>query len=223
MRYSELLFELEKRSDEKFASFSKMISNSDYKVIGVKNPVLRLIIKEHIQDDELNLDDFKLGEYLEIDFIYFGLALSRLKTNSEKVNFLKKKIKYCKSWAITDAAVSYFKKLAFEDYYEFFFKTYFSKFLYERRMAYVLGLKLYKDKNILKILSLLKENEDYMVMMGQAWLLATVAIIYPDEIYQFLVKTKDVTLKRKTISKICDSFRFDETTKNKFKEIRKNI
>ena len=223
MRYEELLKELERQSDKKFAAFSKSLSNSDYKVIGVKNPQLRGLIKDHLKDEELKLDDFKLGDYLEIDFIYFGLGILRSKTNKEKLDFLLNKVKFAKSWAITDTASTYFKKLEFYDYYEFFLKTYNSKFTYERRMAYVLGLKLYKEKDILKIVSLLRANEEYMVMMAEAWLLATVAITFPNEVYEFLVNTKDINLKRKTISKISDSFRFDEPTKNKFKELRKNI
>ena len=182
MKYTELVSELERKSDQKFADFSKTLSNSDYKVIGVKNPVLRAIIKEHVDDGELCLDDFKLGEYLEIDFVYFGLAISRLKSTKEKLDFLLKKIKYAKSWAITDCVVTYFKKLTFEEYYDFFLKTYKGKYTYERRMAYVLGLKLYKDKNILKIISLINENEEYMVMMAEAWLLATVGIKFPHEV-----------------------------------------
>jgi len=223
MKYNELLDYLMQQRDEKFAAFSKSLSNSDYEVIGVKNPVLRTFIKEHIKDSELKIEDFKIGEYLEIDFIYFGLALSRLKTNKEKLDFLCKKIKSAKSWAITDTVATYFKKLSFDEYYEFFLKTYKSKFTYERRMAYVLGLKLYKDKNILKIISLIQTNEEYMVMMAEAWLLATVAIPFPDEVYEFLVNTNDSPLKRKTISKISDSFRFLKETKNKFKELRKKI
>lgn len=223
MKYSELLNNLMQQRDEKFAAFSKSLSNSDYKVIGVKNPALRTFIKEHLADEELKIDDFQLGEYLEIDFIYFGLGLSRLKTNKEKLDFLFKKIKYAKSWAITDTACTYFKKLSFDEYFDFFLKTYESKFTYERRMAYVLGLKVYRDKNILKILSLVKENEEYMVMMAEAWLLATIAIEYPDEVSNYLVITKDISLKRKTISKISDSFRFSAETKNKFKELRRNI
>lgn len=223
MKYEQLLEYLMQQSDEKFAAFSKTLSNSDYNVIGVKSPVLRSFIKEHLKDEELKTEDFKIGEYLEIDLIYFGLALSRLKTNKEKLDFLLEKVKYAKSWAITDTVCTYFKKLTFYEYYDFFLKTYNSKFTYERRMAYVLGLKVYKEKEILKIISLMNENEEYMVMMAEAWLLATVAIPYPDQVYKFLVSTKDMALKRKTISKISDSFRFSEETKNKFKEIRKSI
>ena len=221
MNYNALLEHLKNCSDEKFAAFSKSLSNSDYKVVGVKNPVLRSFVKEHLEDEELKLEDFKLGEYLEIDFIYFSLGVCRLKTNKEKLDFLKKKIKFAKSWAITDCVSTYFKKLTFNEFYSFFLSSYQNKFTYERRMAYVLGLKLYKDENILKILSFINKNEEYMVMMAEAWLLATVAITFPEEVYNFLLETDDLILKRKTISKISDSFRFDETTKNKFKDLRK--
>ena len=220
MNYNALLEHLRSRSDEKFAAFSKTLSNSDYLVIGVKIPELRKIVKENINDAELVTDDFELGKYLEVDFIYYGLSLSRLKSTKDKLNFLEEKIRFAKSWAITDTISSYIKKITFEEFLEFFMKTYNSKHVYERRTAYVLGLKFYKDKQILSIINYINVNEDYMVMMAEAWLLATVAIAFPDEVYNFLSQTKDETLKRKTISKISDSFRFDTETKTKFKELR---
>lgn len=222
MKYHELVSLLLSQKDPKFAEFSQSLSNSDYISIGVKNPVLRQIIKDHLKDEELLLEDFELGKYLEVDFIYFGLAVSRLKTNKEKLDFLKKKIHLAKSWGITDSAATYFKKLSFEDFWDFFIEMYQSKYIYDRRMAYVLGLKFYQDERIIEVLKHINKNEEYIVMMAEAWLFATVAIKYPDEIYNFLKKLDDLTLKRKTISKISDSFRFNEQTKNKFKELRQH-
>ena len=220
MVYAELEQYLFTIADKKFADFSKSLSNSEYISIGVKNPVLRNIIKEHVNDNELSLDDFKLGKYLEVDFIYFGLAVSRLKGIDAQLDFLKENIYKAKSWAITDTVSTYLKKLAFEKYWPFFKSCYNSKYTYTRRMAFVLGLKLNKDKRILDVLPYIRKNDEYMVMMAEAWLLATIAITFPEEIYNFLSTLDDLTLKRKTISKISDSFRFDQNTKNKFKELR---
>ena len=64
-------------------------------------------------------------------------------------------------------------------------------------------------------------NEEYIVMMSEAWLLATIAISFPNDIYEFLCDTNDNTLKRKTISKMVDSFRIDDETKEKFKKLRR--
>ena len=220
MKYQELEKHLLEISDQKFADFSKSLSNSDYISIGVKNPILRNIVKEHIKDEELKLDDFKLGKYLEVDFIYFSLALARLKDIDVQLDFLDRNIYKAKSWAITDCVSTYLKKLTFEKFWDFFLKNNDSPYTFTRRMSYILALKVYKDKRVLQTLPYIKKNEEYMVMMAEAWLMATTAIIYEDEIYDYLLKCEDKVLKRKTISKICDSFRFNEESKNRFKSLR---
>ena len=221
MTYNDLLKHLFSIKNPKFADFSKTLSNSNYKVIGVKNPELRTIIKEHKSDTELKPEDFVLGEYLEVDFIYFGLSLSRLKTTDEQLRFLKDKIHLAKSWAITDCVATFVKKTTFEQFWLFFVNTNNSKHTYERRMAYILALKQYRDKRILDVLSYIKTNEEYMVMMAEAWLLSVIALSFEDEIFEYLSNSNDITLKRKTISKICDSFRFTNESKERFKMLRK--
>lgn len=220
MKYEELLNHLFEIADKKFADFSKSLSNSDYISIGVKNPILKQIVKDHIKDEELKTEEFELGKYLEVDYIYFGLSLKRLNKIEEQLEFLEKNIYKAKSWAITDTASTYLKKLTFDNYWKFFKATNASKYTFTRRMAYILGLKVYKEKEILKVLDYIKPNEEYMVMMAEAWLLATVAICYPDEIFEYLSSKADITLKRKTISKMCDSFRIPDDVKDKFKSLR---
>ena len=221
MKYCELEEYLFSIKDSKYADFSKSLSNSDYLVIGVKIPVLREIIKKHKLDDELNPEEFVLGKYLEVDFIYFGLSLLRLKTVGEQLLFLKEKIKLAKSWAVTDTISSFIKKTSFDEFYDFFLFAYKSKHTYLRRMGYILALKQYKNKEILKVLPLMTLNEEYMVMMAQAWLLSVVAICFEDEVFEYLSNLEDMTLKRKAISKICDSFRYTMESKNRFKSLRK--
>ena len=220
MNYAQLekyLFEI---CDQKFANFSKSLSNSEYISIGVKNPVLRQIIKEHKDDVELKTEDFKLGRYLEVDFIYFGLSLVRCKTVDEQLNFLLKDIKNAKSWAITDCATTFLEKVSFSQFEDFFMKSYSSKYTCQRRMAYVLALKQYKEKDIVKILKYIQFNEEYMVMMAEAWLLSVIAITNEDKVFDYLKNCPDLTLKRKTISKINESFRFSQISKERFKSLR---
>ena len=124
MKYNELekyLFEI---SDEKFATFSKSLSNSEYISIGVKNPIIKSLVKEHKDDEELQLEDFKLGKYLEIDLFYISLGLIREKDIKKQFEFLDKNIKIAKSWAVTDCITSYLKKYDFDLYYQFFKKNY---------------------------------------------------------------------------------------------------
>ena len=220
MNYNGLIEILFKMRDEKFATFSKGLSNSDYETIGIKNTKLREFIKEYKDDSEIRLEDFELGKYLEIDFLYFGIALSRIKSINEQLDFLRNNIKLAKSWAITDCITTFLKKCSFDLYWDFFLDLYNSKFTYERRMAYVLGLKFYRDENILKVLNYINYNEEYMVMMAEAWLLATIAITFSSDVYNYLKSIDDITLKRKTISKMCDSRRIDDETKTRFKGLR---
>ena len=220
MTYIELKEYLEKIADQKFALFSKTLSNSDYLVLGVKNPVLRKIIKDHKNNEQLNPKDFEIGRYLEIDFIYFGLSLIRLGNSKEQLQFLLGKIGLAKSWAITDTTSTFLKKISFEDFYDFFLKAYQSKYIYLRRMAYILALKQYRDEKVLQILPLITLSEDYMVMMSEAWFLSTLAISYQNEVFEYLKNLDDLVLKRKTISKICDSYRFTSNDKNRFKSLR---
>ena len=105
-------------------------------------------------------------------------------------------------------------------FFKFFKDLHDSNFIYERRFCYVFGLKHWKNPRILDIFPLLQTNEEYMVMMAEAWLLATVAIQYPDQVYTYLEHLDDVALKRKTISKMSDSFRISDEQKVRFKKLR---
>ena len=220
MNYTDLLNYLFEQKDENFASFSKRLSNSVYESIGVKTPVLRRLIKELKDDEELKLEDFEHRKYLEIDSIYFGVGLLRCDDIDEQLDFLKSNLQYASSWAITDTLSNYMKKCSFDKFWEFFLLTYKSKHVYTRRFAYVFALQYSHDERIIKILAYIRQNEDYMVMMGEAWLLSFMAIDFGDEVFTYLQNSGDLALKRKTISKICDSFRFDESEKNRFKSLR---
>ena len=87
-------------------------------------------------------------------------------------------------------------------------------------MAYILALKQYRDDRVLKILPLITLNEEYMVMMAEAWFLSVLALSFEDEVFSYLKNLDDLTLKRKTISKISDSYRFDISSKDRFKSLR---
>jgi len=96
-----------------------------------------------------------------------------------------------------------------------------SKYVYDRRFAYVFAIKFVKFPEIPGVFRLIRQNEDYMVMMAEAWFLATAAIYFPDEVYAYLKDLDDNVLKRKTISKMCESFRIREEDKERAKQLRK--
>lgn len=220
MTYQELVNYLFSVRDKKHAEFSGNLSNSDYITIGVKNPILRDLIKKHYVDKDLRLEDFECSKYLEVDFIYFGVGLKRCKTIKEQLEFLDINIKFAQSWAVTDTINHSLKKCSFDLFWEFFLSHYQNNHVYTRRFSYIFGLMFYRDERILQIFNYLNESEDYMVMMAEAWLLATIAVVYPQQVFSLLENLKDHKLKLKTISKICDSLRFSKEQKEQFKSLR---
>ena len=81
-------------------------------------------------------------------------------------------------------------------------------------------MKHYESPDIKKIAPLLRYNEEYMIMMAEAWLLATVAIKHSDFVYGLLKNMNDEALKKKTISKMNESFRISKEDKERFKALR---
>ena len=81
-------------------------------------------------------------------------------------------------------------------------------------------LKHYASPDIEKIAPFLRYNEEYMITMAEAWLLATIAIKNSDFVYGLLKNMDDMVLKNKTISKMNDSFRISKEDKARFKSLR---
>ena len=208
-------------ADNKNMEFAEKVFNTSYKIIGLMTPTLKRIINEHYKDEDLKLSDFELGEYQEIDIVYLVTALKRARTYKEQMEFLKKNLHFVKGWAVTDVLNQYLKKATFAEYFPFF--EYFSKRknTYEARFAYVGMLKHYASPDIEKIAPFLRYNEEYMIMMAEAWLLATIAIKHSDFVYGLLKDMDDEVLKKKTISKMVESYRISKEDKERVKALRR--
>jgi len=215
--FKKLLFD---SADNKNMEFAKKVFNTSYKIVGLMTPTLKRIIQEHYKDEDLNLSDFELGEYQEIDIAYLVIALKRAKTYKEQMEFLKNNLYFVKGWAVTDVLNQYLKKATFAEYFPYFEHFAKRKTTYEVRFAYVGMLKHYDSPDIEKIVPLLRYNEEYMIMMAEAWLLATVAIKHSNFVYELLKNMDDETLKKKTISKMNESFRIPKEDKERFKALR---
>ena len=215
--FKKLLFD---SADNKNMEFAKKVFNTSYKIVGLMTPTLKRIIQEHYKDEDLNLSDFELGEYQEIDIAYLVIALKRAKTYKEQMEFLKNNLYFVKGWAVTDVLNQYLKKATFAEYFPFFEHFAKCKNTYEVRFAYIGMLKHYDSPDIEKIVPFLRYNEEYMIMMAEAWLLATIAIKNSDFVYGLLKNMDDVVLRNKTISKMNDSFRISKEDKARFKTLR---
>jgi 3-methyladenine DNA glycosylase AlkD len=200
------------------------MAGPDLPTAGLTIPCLKAIASKHFSDGELDPEEFSLTESLELTMCYFWLSLKRIKTFRDQMDFLAKKLRYAKSWIITDSLAQFMRKgeeVEFLPYFGLFVK---SKYLYKKRFAYVYAIKYYREGDISLFLSGMIPDEEYYVYMGQAWLLATLAIRHFEEVKDFLsCSPMPEALKRKAISKIVDSFQITDSQKQIVKEIRAKL
>ncbi|MCD7864328.1 MAG: hypothetical protein LUG61_12675 [Lachnospiraceae bacterium] len=87
-------------------------------------------------------------------------------------------------------------------------------------MLFLTGLQ--KDKShTADILSLMKDDDAYYVQMGEAWLIADLAVFNADEVVRFLETTGlKYNITGKAVQKICDSYRISPELKAYLKSLR---
>ncbi|MFA6755723.1 MAG: DNA alkylation repair protein [Bacilli bacterium] len=222
MNYLEFKQSVYSKIDKEYYEFSSGLSNSGMKYLGVRVPVLKALVKKEKDDSELKVEDFEINDSHEILCAFMWLNLLRIKDYKEQFKFINKYISKCLSWAITDSLPQFISL----DTPLYFYLKYFKKWCsspdtYKRRFAYVFMMRFAKEKESLIYLDYIKNDNEYYVMMAEAWLMATSAIYYEDEIYNKLNSgILNKQLVQKTISKIVDSYRITNEIKNKFKSIR---
>lgn len=214
-------------SDIKSYSRGEKLNN----IINSKLPSLMLYTKETMSlikkyKDILNLNELKLNEYYEVNFIYIYISLYRIKTIDEQITFLKNNIDYIDNWAIVDATYDLLKEKSIRVSNIFF--NFNEEFLI--RYAYVSLLKEAKNKELtISILKLIeKETRDklYYVKMGAGWLLSYLFIYNFDETYNYLKENYtsfNVPIIKVGIQKSIDSYRVSSENKELLKEFRKII
>lgn len=208
------------RGPESFR-FTKM-AGPNLKTSFVKIPRVKEVAIKYSRDLSLDLGDFSLNESVELTLAYFIIGLLRQESYEGQIGFLLARLSFGGSWMITDSSVQFVKKIPYAD----FIDTIYPLFArdpaeYARRFGYILALRYYREKNIGSLLEGIRFEDSYYVSMAESWLLATLAISHATEVLTF-IQGKDVPLfvKRKTISKIQDSFRISDEDKKKAKGLR---
>ena len=155
---------------------------------------------------------------------YFQVSMGLLKSNQEKYEFIEKNFKNLNDWWHVDQLTQFVKNVNLDYAYNKASQYVKSPLTFVRRWGYVLFMpQLVKEERSFDlIVSLLKDDEEYYVIMAEAWLISYLAIYYPERTLNYLNNCNlKYNIVGKAIQKICDSFRISEEYKNKFKEIRK--
>lgn len=226
--HTEVLTHLQSLADEKYRKFHAKLLPPGIKLLGVRIPLLRqyakTIIKEGRGDTYLNVSLQELVNQEEL--ILHALILADIKIPvAGKIPLIRKFIPHINSWAVCDifcAALKEVKKSP-ELFYDTFKPLIESHLEYQIRFFYVLALSYFiTDKYLNKLFLLIAKQKyvGYYDKMAVAWLLSIAYIKFPKETEYFLQNTPlDDFVFRKSISKICDSYRVKEEAKTRLRAL----
>lgn len=195
---------------------------SDYKTKDI-DALIRRYVKE--QYDMSALRSEILTEQ-RLHRIYFYTSLKQLKSVYDRAAFIDNNLLFS-DWWHTDQLIRFVSALDYETARRYSEKYLQSADLFVRRWGYVLWIsKLCRDgAHVDELLSLMKNDDAYYVQMAEAWLIAELAIFFPEQVRRWMdgENTLSYSINGKAIQKICDSFRISAENKERFKALRPKL
>ena len=208
---------------------NKQIIGEDIKNLGENyktadvDRLIRRYVKEKCDVSFLREDILKEQQYHRI---YFYVSLKQIKDVNDRMEFINHNLLFS-DWWHTDQLIKYVDTLPFETALTYAEKYVMDDDLFIRRWGYVMFIsKLCRDKEHLKdILALLHDDNEHYVIMAEAWLMAELAIFFPDEMLAWFQNenTLKYNINSKAIQKISDSYRISNEYKKQFKELREYL
>lgn len=217
--YSELLNDIEKLKNPKLSEFSKNILNTSIEVKGIYSKDIKTLIKKY---KDININDFELDKFYELNFLYFAIGLQQKKTLKEQADFVFENKEHLLSWGITDSTYQYFKVSVFEKTLPTIKLFISQKEEFLIRYGYLLLFKFLKATTIYDtIFGLFKNSDFFYVKMVEAWILSYLYIYDSKKTYDYLFSS-DISfdIKNMAIRKILDSYRLNKEEKEKVKALR---
>ncbi len=214
-------------SDKDYAEFSKKLTpDTNYKIIGVRVPVIKKIakiaIKENLAEEFLTESHAFYEEY----FLH-GIILGLLKSdNYQFFKCLNDFLPKIDNWAICDGTVAGIKRLKKmpSEALEFAKSCLDSNLPYVKRFGVVTLTTYFLDENfspnILELVSKIK-SENYYVNMAIAWFFSVALVKKYDETLQYLTTNKlSKFIHDKTIQKAIESFRISDEKKTYLRTLK---
>ncbi|MDO5774218.1 MAG: DNA alkylation repair protein [Spirochaetales bacterium] len=155
--------------------------------------------------------------------IYFYVSLEQIKNADGRMAFIHKNLLFS-DWWHTDELIGYVADLNFERALKYAAEYIKSEEPFVRRWGYVLFISRLGRGHAEQLLPLMKNDGHYYVQMGEAWLIAELAVTEPENVHKWMATCGlDYKICGKAIQKICDSYRISQDWKEKFKELRAEL
>lgn len=223
--YKEFINYLFSLKDDNYKEINKKIVNTNYKMIGIRTPILRKISKDIIKTDIHSFMNLVNNKYYE-EVLIEGFVIGQIKDKKIFDEYLYPFIKKIDNWAICDMSISSFKIMKKDQsYYDVALSLLKEKDEFSIRVGLIIILDHYIDDQHIDDIFMKIDNVNsdfYYVNMAKAWLLSVCFIKYKDKTLTYLNDNNlDPFTFNKTISKICDSYRVSISDKVMLKKMRR--
>lgn len=200
--------------------FSEGIIKSNYPILGIKVPDMRILAKEIVKQHEIDGLELLSDDTFE-EIMLQGFVIGYSKWPLEiKDYFMYNYLCKCDNWSHVDSFASTIKPKKNESdlYYQLVMNWKNDQHEYVRRFVIVFLMDHYiDDEHIDEIIDLCTslKNQPYQVKMAISWLLATAYINYSDKVLD-IINELDEDTYRYTKGKIRDSYRISKEMKERF-------
>lgn len=224
--YNLFIKELSKLKDsDKYLEFNKKLALTNYKMIGIKMPILRKVAKEIKKTDIYKYLEYVKNDTFE-ETILEGLVISYIDDYDMFCKYFNKFVFKIDSWAICDTIVNSLKIIkSNQDLFFKEIKTYLkSNNEFVIRVGLVSLLNYYlEDLYIDEIFELIDNVvvDYYYVNMAKAWLISEAFSKYRNKTYNYIRKSKlNKFTKNMAIRKIIESNKVSINDKEKVRLLK---
>ena len=152
--------------------------------------------------------------------IYYYVSLEQIKDVGQRMAFIHENLLFS-DWWHTDQIISYVSDLDFDIALHYAKDYIYAEDPFIRRWGYVLFISKLCKGHAAEILPLMQDDDHYYVQMGEAWLIAELAVHEPEVVLAWFQRNDlKYNINGKAIQKICDSFRISDEWKTEFKKLR---
>lgn len=189
-----------------------------------KTKDIDMLIKRYVKAkaDASPLRPYVLTEQ-QFHRIYYYVSLEQIKGAEERMRFIDQNLQFS-DWWHTDGLIRFVTDLDFNKALSYAERYVRSDDPFIRRWGYVMFISKLGRGHADELLPLMADHDHYYVQMGEAWLIAELAIFEPEKVYQWMPGNKlSYSINGKAIQKICDSYRISDEWKGKFKGLRPGL
>ena len=225
--YDIFVNELVNNKDTNYKAFnSKLIPETNNKIIGIRIPTLREISKSIYKGNYEEFLDIVKSDYME-EILLEGFIIGLIKEQSIADKYIKRFLPKVDNWCVCDTFCSSLKIVRndMEKYFNFFTKGIDFNEPYQIRVSLmILNAHYINDEYIDRIFLYVNtiNSEHYYVQMGIAWLVSTCYIRYKEKTLHFLNNNNlDDFTYNKSIQKMIESKRVTQAEKKDLRKLKR--